>query len=258
MEDLRFKNYFLGKLTPAEVEELELEIISSSEFETELQMAESNLIEDYLEESLNSDDKKAFQQNYLISNDRFEQVEITRQLKIYSQKQPIAENHPSFFEKIKTFFSWRPMMAATAGLVLILVLAIGWKLLFNSNQTGLETELVALNKQDLSNLEEFRGITNLSLISGQLRSEGNLKSVSSNKISELVLLRLALPVKVDPPKTLLVQISRDNKILYNLQQVTYQNQEVRLLLPKSILNKSEYQITIENGAENYNYFFIVQ
>ena len=142
------------------------------------------------------------------------------------------------------------------GVALILVIGFGWRWFFPPNQTN--PELIALNQQDLSNLEEFKGLTSLSLIAGKLRSEGNSVALHQDNVSDRVLLRLAFPNKIESPQNFTVKISQDGKVLHNLKQISYQNQEVRLLLPKSILIKGEYQITLENGAENYNYFFAVQ
>ena len=97
MDNLRFRKYFLGDLESVEAEAVELEMISKPELEPELQLAESNLIEDYLEETLEPLEKKAFEQNYLITEERQKQVEIIRQLKIYSQRKPVSQKTAGFF-----------------------------------------------------------------------------------------------------------------------------------------------------------------
>jgi len=256
MNTIRIRDYFLGKLSPTEVEALEIEIISDSEIESELQIAESILIEDYLDETLNSPDKTAFEKNYLITKERRRQVDLVKQLKKISQKNPFTEIKPSFFEQLKAAFSLRPILGALAAVALILAIGFGWRWFYPSTQTN--SELIALNQKDLSDLDEFKGLTNLSLIAGKLRSDGNSTTLLQDSLSERFLLRLAFPTKIASPQTFSVKISQDGKVLHSLKQVSFQNQEVRLLLPKSILTKGEYQIVLENGSEIYNYFFTVQ
>ncbi len=122
----------------------------------------------------------------------------------------------------------------------------------------LRRRLWLINKQDLSNLEEFKNFKNLSLASDNLRSSGNVKSLSKQDLTERVLLRLALPNVVNSPQNFTVKISKDGKVLETITRPAFQNQEVRILLPKSILNQGEYQITLEKDSEKYDYNFAVR
>jgi CHAT domain-containing protein/Flp pilus assembly protein TadD len=146
METTRFRNYFLGKSSSSEVKALELEIISDSKIEAELQIAESALIEDYLEESLDKTDQIAFEEKYLITKERREQLEIIRQLKKYSRKNPASEPQPSFFESLKNYFTPRRLAIGFGSLALVLTLGVSSYLVWKNYSSNRSEVLISLNK----------------------------------------------------------------------------------------------------------------
>jgi hypothetical protein len=257
-----YKNYFLGLLSAEDAETLELRIISSDlasdEIVEELHQSENNLIEDFIDGNLTSDEIQAFNANYLITDERRERVEFVRLMRSYADNKPAeTENKPSFFEQLKAYVSMRPLTFAAMSLALILFLGIGWQILFRSNTNVADAEIVALNKQDLSNLEAYKDLKTLSLASGTVRSGGDSKGLLEKDLTEKVLVRLLLPNKSDSVQNFTVKISRNQKVIQTFSQRTF-DQDVRLLLPKSLLNKGEYQISLEKEGEKYNYNFIVQ
>jgi hypothetical protein len=257
MESKKIKNYLLGLMSENDVEAVDLQILSDKSMEETLLEAENELIEDYLDENLSNEEIKAFNENYLINDERRKRVEFVRLMRSYAEKQTTeTEIKPSFFEQIKSFFTLRPFTLAFASIALILALGIVWQVIFNSNKVSTDTELIALNKQDLSNLDEFKNLKNLSLISGNTRSSGNGNLLKENDLTDRILLRLALPNQ-SANKDFTVKISQNNQLKQTFTQRTI-GQEVRLLIPKSILAKGEYQITLEKDSEKYNYYFAVE
>jgi hypothetical protein len=257
MESKKIKNYLLGLMSENDVEAIDLQILSDKDMEETLLEAENNLIEDYLDENLSNEEIKAFNENYLINDERRKRVEFVRLMRSYAEKQVTeSEFKPSFFEQITSFFALRPLTLAFASIALILALGIAWQIIFNSNKISTDTELIALNKQNLSNLDEFKNLKNLSLISGNTRSSGNGNLLKENDLTDRILLRLALPNQ-SANKDFTVKISQNNQLKQTFTQRTI-GQEVRLLIPKSILTKGEYQITLEKDGEKYNYYFAVE
>lgn len=257
-----FKKYLLGLLSVEDAETLEVQIISNEVSEDELISAENSLIEDYLCNNLNEEETIAFQTSFLITNERLERVELIKSLtQISGQKVEKSQNievKTIFFERLKSFFMLRPLTVSLATIALILSLGLVWQVVFNTNKNLVGAEIVALNKQDLSNLEEFKGFTKLNLAKGVLRSAGNSNNLLENQLTEKVLLSLILPTKISAVEQFIVKIFQNGKQLQQLTQRSYENQEVRLLLPKSLLKKGEYQITLENKGEEYSYSFVVQ
>ena len=171
------------------------------------------------------------------------------------EKEEIAESSPNLFDKLSNLFKFPKFAFVIVVVCLLLTFGVFWR--FTANGNKLNSEIVTLNQKDLSNLDEYKGLTNLSLASGTLRSAIITSSLSESSITEKVLLRLALPNITNSPESFGVKISKDGQVFYSLNQTTYQNQEVRLLLPKSILSKGDYQITLEKGTEKFNYYFVV-
>lgn len=257
MKNSELKNYFLGLLSAKDAEAIELQIISGDDIESELFQAENDLIEDYLDGNLANEERQAFNDNFLITEERRERVEFVRLMRNRSHLETFElESKPSFFEQLKAFAAIRLLTLAFASLALIFCLGIGWQIIFNSGANVADTELIALNKQDLSNLEEFKNLKNLSLTSGTLRSGGGTITLPEKDLTDRVFVRLILPNKIDPTNTFNVKISNNSKILSTFTQRIY-NQEVRLLLPKSIFVKGDYQITLEKQNERYIFYFAV-
>ncbi len=258
MKSLDYKNYFLGLMSVKNAETLELRIISDDNVDAELLEAENDLIENYLDGKLANVELKAFNDNFLITNERRERVEFVRLMQSYAGKNTLEpETKPSFFEQLKAFVAFRPLTIALASLALILCVGIVWQIAFRSNVNVAEPELVAINKQDLSNLDDFKTLKNLSLASGSLRSGGNVNNLSEKDLTDKLLVRLYLPNPINSPHNFTVKILKDGQLKQTIVQKSNEK-EVRLLIPKSLLTKGEYQITLEKDGEKYNYYFAVQ
>jgi hypothetical protein len=258
MKSAELKNYFLGLMSAKDVETLELRIISDDGIESELLQAENDLIEEYLDGNLVNDQLTAFNKNFLITDERKERVSIVLLMRKYSEiKIDELEIKPSFFEQLKAFVSLRPLTFALTSLALILGLGIALQIIFRSNVNVAETELIALNNQDLSNLDEFKNLKSLNLTSGALRSSGNTNGLPEKDLTESFLVRLILPDKFESVKSFNVKISKDGQVLLNFTQRSY-DQEVRLLLSKVIFAKGDYRITLEKEGEKYNFYFAVE
>ena len=257
MQNELLKNYFLGLLNPTNLEQVELRILDDDSLEADLLQAEHDLIEDYLDANLTNEEIIAFNQNFLVTKERRKWVEFIRLLKGYAENHPFIEKKPSFFEQLKALLTPPKIVVGFAAIVLIILLGIGFSM-FNNPKNNLETEIASLNKEDLSNLAEYKNLKTLNLVSENLRSLGNANLLSQRELTDKVLLRLALPAPIKSEQTFSVSIVRNGQSLERFSQRSYQNQEVRLLLPKSILNQGEYRITISQDQEKYTYYFAIQ
>lgn len=280
-QKLKFRAYFLGQLTDDESAAVELNIISDASLEDKLHLAESELIEDYLEEMLAPDEKDLFDKNFLRTPERQKRLDFLRLLKNHakevSQTKEIGsletEKKPSLFDALKNFFSLKlnPVPVLVAVLVLVLAAGFSWRFFFynpeQSEFAQMEKAVHELNQKDFSNPSEYENYSNLRLISGNLRSSGNKNSLAENNLTGEVFLRLTLPIEINSDRFYTATIIKDGKSALTLNQIrTYQNnagREIRLLLPSSILKKGEYQIELreENSAvENGKiiYTFMIQ
>lgn len=254
-----FKQYLLGNLSPPESEAIDLQIIADEDSEEKLLWAESELMEDFLDESLSADEIVLFKNNFLVSSERisqFKQISLMRNYARRTANKSVSENAcepaaESFFEKLKFFFSlnWRPL-AAVFTLVVVGTFAAFY--LTAKHQTVSEIEYAALNRKDLSDLEEYKPLSNLSLISGVFRDSGDARKLTENKLTEKVLFRLALPVKSAAPDKFKAELVKAGNSAFTLNDLPFytnpNGQELRLLLPSTELKKGTYQLKITNQS----------
>lgn len=144
----KLKEYFLVTLPPQEMEDIDLRIISDIDFASELDAAETALLEDYLENSLSLEDRKLFETNYLVTQERQNKLSFLRSLKNFAQEssmQPkLQENPSSFFDSIKSLFAPPKLAFGLAGLAL--VFAIGASGYFMWKSYDIQSNvLIALN-----------------------------------------------------------------------------------------------------------------
>ncbi len=243
----KLRKYFLETLSPAEIEEIELRLISDAAFEDELILAREILMEDYLDEMLSPDEVEKFRTNFLSCEKRVNEVKILAALKIYARRNTSKETAPersenssgSFFDKLAAFFSVNMRPIAAAAVILISVF-IGYIFLIPENN-----ELAELNGRNLQNTEEYRNLTNLSLASGILRSSDQISAISADKLTDTVFLRLALTLEGE---FFDVNITgNEKKIASGLRVRAYSNQngrEIRLLLPSASLIPGNYKIEV--------------
>ena len=153
MEKKDYKNYFLGLISAEDAETLELQIISDDKFEAELLQAENNLIEDFLAGNLTDKETKAFNANFLVTEERRKRVEFVQTMIGYAQNSTtkpaiIKETKPSFFNQLKSFFSPRKFAFTFGGIAVFLTIGLlgylGWKN-YSNNSNNSEIS-VLLNK----------------------------------------------------------------------------------------------------------------
>jgi len=255
------KQYLLGNLSPPEAEAIDLQIISDESSEEKLLWAESELMEDYLDETLSPPDVELFKENFLVSPERRAQLKQISLMRNYARKcvpkdvaEKASETPPeSFYEKLKKIFSLNPRLAIAA-FALVIAGLFAAAILYNTadNQTAAEREYAAINQSELSDLAKFRDVFAVNLMSGAFRdsSGGAASKLPPNKLGERVLFRLALPVVAEAAETFRVELVKDQKVIFTQNKLPFHNnpngREMRLLLPSATLKKGVYQIKLTN------------
>ena len=259
----QLKKYLLGNLDETSNEEIGLQIFADETFEEQLLIAENDLIEDFLDKNLSSEEEKLFYENFLICQDRKKQLEEISFFRQYSKKifqtenatEQNVETSKSFLEKIKNLFTFNIKFAAPVLAVLIFALAIGfgWRIFYYNQPvelTALEKEYAELNRKDVGNTVELSAMTNVNLLPGTFRDSGSINKLKPENLSDKIYFRLALPFNPAENELLKAELLRDQKTVFRQPEIqVYKNQsgqEIRLVLPKTILTKGQYQIKIEN------------
>jgi hypothetical protein len=252
----KLRQYLLENLSEKETEEIDLQIFDDDELETALILAEEDLIEDYLDETLSSPERELFQNNFLVSRDRREHLALLTQLKNKTSGVPpeVTEKPLSFTEKLANLFRSKfSQVIAFASLALIFAV-FGWWFVGLGSQNG---EIAALNKKDLSDLNAYQKTSNLNLSSDVLRGNNSGKILQKDLLTENVIIRMSLRENIDVIPAL--DIYRGENRVETLKNVrVYKNpngSDARLIIPASSLEKGNYRIefTIENRKTTYNF-----
>lgn len=143
----QFKDYFLGNLSDVEIDSVDLQILESQEFAEKMEIAETVLIEKYLDGELSTGDRKLFEENYLICEPRLKKAEFLKSVKKFAKSQStmINEPKPSFFETLKIRFSLRPLTLAFGTVALICAVGVASYFVW-TNSTNKSEVLISLNK----------------------------------------------------------------------------------------------------------------
>lgn len=258
MTDLQLKKYLLGNLDAQTDEEIGVRLLADDSLEEQLLIAENHLIEDFLDKTLSPEDEKLFFQNFLICEDRQKQVKeinLFRKLsKKYFYEEPSADqkkaSSESFFEKIKGLFGFDLRFAVPVLAVLIAVCAGTYLFYQQERLSPLENEYAGLNRKDLSNTNQLSELSNISLIAGTFRSSDAVSKIKAENLSGRIFFRLALPFQLPDGESLKAELVKDQVTVFHQPETRiYKNpngQEIRLLLPKEILTKGQYQIKLES------------
>lgn len=261
------RQYLLGTLPENESREIDLQLITDDSLEEDLHFAEENLIEDFLEGNLAEEEKTLFHSNFLISKDRYNQVETIANLKRYAKgfdngsivDEEKYETKLNFFQRLKTVFPiLTPANAIISLLVIGFLLCLVWLVYFNDSNglSDLEREYVELNKADFNDLSKFDEASRIVLINGQTRSEKKLNELLKRKMSEKVLFNLALPNGISKNEKFKIFVLKNNEKVFTQTDIPiYQNDlgsELRFVLPSKIFQVGQYQIIVEstNTTEN--------
>ena len=278
MEQL--KNYFLGTLPQTGVEEIELRVISDESFTETVQMAEDDLLEDYLEAKLTVSENELFEKNYLITAERRDNLRIFAMIKRSAAKMTGEaeganlhdDDEADFFRKILNYFRLMPLRPAL-GFAMLIVVGCVVGVWFYQNQTGgefasLEKKYEQINQQNFSDLGNFKQSSTLILVSGNLRgaaNSGGSGKVSADNLTENTLFRLVLPLEIKSVSDYSIKLLKDRKVIFGLNQIrSYDNQfgqEIRLILPAEVLSKGQYVIELQERQTNaapLSYLFVVE
>lgn len=204
-KNTEIKNYLLGNLMPEETkQEIEKNLLLDDSYFEEFLIAESELVQDYVDELLSDDERANFEQNYLVSESRIEKVDFARAFRSYVDEQVDTEileikkrnGEKGFVYFFKNFFS-SPLPAALAALVIVVISGlIIWNFVYTSSPDS--RALASLNKA----YEKERPLE-ARILGLNYAPTNNLRGSEKNKVdtTELDLARsLALKGAKDNPK----------------------------------------------------------
>ncbi|MEO7658855.1 MAG: hypothetical protein ABIV48_04510 [Pyrinomonadaceae bacterium] len=263
------KQYLLGNLSEDKIGEIDQRLIEDDSLAEDLGLAETELIEEFIEGGLSNEDLQFFHSNFLISPKRVAMIREISSLRVYARSQNVQKKRPDWPEGVfvKTAAMFRvylsPITIAAGILAVVFVGVTLWSVLSRGSGISREAEIATLNKVDLNDISKIGHYSTINLISGGLRGGDSANRYDSSLLTETILFRLAFPSQVGNGTLYMARIFRDGQFQSSIDGVSlYQNRsgrELRLLLPKSSLVGGEYRLEISDpsGTDLMAYSFVI-
>jgi hypothetical protein len=134
----RLRRYVLGQLAEDAREEIEKGLLANDELFEELLVVEDEIIDEYLAEKLNVNDRSAFERNFLVTPERQEQLNFARAFERHLAKTQPSE--PSFWPG----FLYRQPAGTRAALIVLMVAIVVGGVWFLSNRRSSQPSFATL------------------------------------------------------------------------------------------------------------------
>lgn len=259
--DAEIRQFLLGRVDDSERQRIESLFMSDAEFNQRVIIAEDDLIEDYLENSLARTDRDKFLAQYGNMPEERRKLGITRAIKEYAVAEAMMSKAAiSTNPKWRTFISTmrlpnpRFLIPVAGILALAFVVALVWLVKFsgrraqeNDRRVAIERQLAGLN--DPSSLREVPPQTySLVLPPVSVRSVGPQTQLLSETDNQVVELQLLWIQKEQYPsyRAVLRRVGNtDQFTISNLHvEKNFGGSAVRLRLPASLLTRGLYQVSL--------------
>lgn len=240
------KNWLIGATSDAENEHVGVRMIEDDAFAADMSLAESELIEEYLEGGLTEAERELFELNYLVNDERRELVNEVALLKKYSGGSNKVSEPLPIRTWLDTVFGWRPNPLVFGPVVILILVLLGWQFLLNSDSNELETRYAEINREDVSDLSRF---SQMELYPGTFRNGGNGGPVFKiGSSGESVVFRMPLTFTPSEGTQYGAVLTINGKQVFNVEKiqtlVVGSSQEARVVLPRSVFEKGQCQIIL--------------
>lgn len=259
-DDQQFRKFLLGSASEGIELEVGVRLIADEHIAVQLDHAEHELVEDYLDGLLSPEETRLFHENFLVSPRRQDLLLEVKTLRAASRNLP-ARPVKTYAKAAKTsglgYFSFlsRPLLAA-AGLVTVLL--AGWLVWFaflRDSRTPLEIEYASLNRRDLSDAAKMSNLSVVNLVSANFRDAASTATHPLSGLTDQVMFRLALPVSEPEGAEFSALIEKSGKRVFSVSNArVFRNafgSELRFLAPKQVLQPGLYQIEIAGPGNRY-------
>jgi hypothetical protein len=258
VDDALLRQFLLGKVDDEVRAQIESLFLTDAAMRERVHAAEQDLIEDYLEDSLNADDKERFVLRYAKTPEERRKLRIARSIKDWAMAESAAsvsgssapgdadlrESRKSFWDRLR----WRPVFVvpAVAVIVLAIVLAIigvnRWQ--EQRRQFAIEQELAQLNSP--ASLREVQpGVEVLTLNPLTLRGSDSNAEVKPLVNAPLLELRLRSfrPERYSSYEVVVRRI--DDGRTYRISNLLIDDSGIlRVRLSPRILSRGTYQVRL--------------
>jgi hypothetical protein len=250
LTDALLREFLLGKVGEEECARIESLFLTDSQMREKILAVEQDLIEDYLEESLSTNDREKFVLRYEQTAAQQQQVRITKAIRSWAINQAAAPPVPvglTVWNRLRAKLQLNPVLAIPIAVTaMVAIVCAGVWVNSRMKHGAIERELAQLNTPaSLSGV--LPNATSLDLSPITLRSieqQNELKKSTATRIVEL-----SLPwVQKERYSTYKAELRRvggdESFTITNLPAVSDGRYAIRLRLHAQILSRGQYQILL--------------
>lgn len=245
-------SYLLGQMSEEQAEQFEDECFAQKYWPSRIKLVEEDLIDAYLHDELSSEQRQCFEQSYLTSEGRQEQVRMAAALlrqvcegeAISTQPVGVVGEGGLWARRMRAIWggqAW-PLRAAYAVAAVAIIVGGAWLY--------------------LSRVQPPRIVVSLKLTSTvDNRSQGvNFSSIKLPSDAEALKVDLMLPTQAAADRRYLVELENEDGDAKSLAIAAQDAQSVTVLIPASQIPRGKYALTlaVENDGTYRNYFFTVE
>lgn len=250
--------YLLGRLTDVAQKKVEERLLTDHEFYEEFLLAEEELIDSYLNNSLDSADRRDFEKYFLAAPERKQQLVAAQILQEHltrttSELNPI-DHQPSWLERFQqSGFSLKYLIPATA--LILVAVALGW--FYRSRQHAPVTDIAVIQSPSptasILTIPENAKTKTVILLPEKQTMGGGERPTAESLDSDIQ--RLKIKLQLSDHKYPAYQVKYDNgvsePVLYGDRlQPEVENKERFLIV--SLPPKSSYRFVVYGVAADGN------
>lgn len=253
MTDERIIAYLLKALPEEELERFEDECFDSENWPAEVSLVEEDLIDNYLRNELDPEQRQSFEQNYLTTTARMERVRVAAALLRHIDASAAEATVPTppvkrmWAERLRAWWGGPPLMPRAAVALAVVALIVGAWWLFSPPKA--------------------RTIATLTLTAGH---SDRAKGVQAGRVKltrDMDALKISLTLP-DPSSTVThyrAQLEDENGAVKFSENVQREAQFVRVTIPASLLARGQHVLKLFAVKPDHteqrvpgSYFFIVE
>jgi hypothetical protein len=271
------RRYLLGFSNEAECDEVEGVYLSDAAEYERLEAAEDELIEDYLDGQLDTDQRRGFEHYFLNAAERRKNLDFARALRVVVSRTRSETRGETLWERFASWFKapalgWTEWAAGAA----LAVAVVGCGLLFLQNRhLGMGYSVARIERQDLAEQnDKLRrelqasvqrsappaasapyelGVISAVLSPGLTRSGGGSRRILIPPRADLAKLKLELFTSEYQLYRALLRHPDGEEMLSQSNLRPDPRHEVIVLVPTDLLSSGEYQIVLAGRTANGNY-----
>lgn len=268
IDDRLLRNYLLESLNEEDFAEIDLRLIEDGDFASVVSLAESDLVEDFLDNLLSPDEEDAFRRHFLASQTRRRLLTEISDLRTFARAEnrnasrSTQKQEDQASEKRGGFF--RPFFLIPAFGILVIGAFAFWQLFGPPGLSPLEQEYASVNQRDLSDLSAFPPASTVNLVGGTLRDGSGPPKRALADLPEAILFRINVAPGEKTEQGFIVRIIKNGRPLFTVSGLNaYPNppgSDLRVILPRSIFTAGQSQVSVENltTKTTTNYYLAIE